>query len=243
MVSASLPKFLRNGDNIQIPVTIKTNLALDLSGQATLQLTDPVKKTSVDGWFNNVFPVQYFTASSETPAKLHFLLTVPDSFKTSAQLHIISTSGLMSDTMQKIVPVFYHDHNIATTKKDFDVKKMLYKKSGKIITAVTGSTDVFAGDTLVVKLIVTSAKSYAGVTLTDPLAATMKTFHLPSNYKLTGADVVIPIQNLQKGQRFFSYPVIAEHAGRFSFAPVIIKAGAVTESFDPGFILRVEPKE
>ncbi|MDB5230973.1 MAG: alpha-2-macroglobulin [Chitinophagaceae bacterium] len=241
MVTAALPKFLRNGDNIQIPVTIKTNLAVDVSGQTTLQLTDAVKKTSVDGWFNNVFPVQYFTASSMAPGKLHFLLTVPDSFKTVALIHIISSSGLMSDSLQKTLPVIYNDHNKAISKELLDVKKTLFKRSGRFNIPLTGATDIFSGDTLLVKLTITSDKLYKDVSVTDPLAATMKV--LRTSYKFTDTDISFSVPELKKGAYSFVYTVIAEHAGRFSFAPVIIKSGSFTASFDPGFILRVEQKE
>ena len=242
LVSATFPKFLRNGDHLQIPVVIKTNLSLDLSGQANLQLTDATRKTSVDGWFNNVFPVQYFTSSFQSPAKLHFLLTVPDSFRTSLQMSIVCTSGLMSDTLQKLLPIVYYDHALIAPVRDFDVSKTIYKKSGGALVAPGGSADVYTGDTLVVKLMIRAAKTASGIVLTDALAATMKPVRPTGPGKFSETSVVVPISNLEMGRHVYSYLVIAEHAGRFSFAPVTVKAGKEIESFDPGFILRVEAK-
>ncbi|NDC79079.1 MAG: hypothetical protein EBZ67_14595, partial [Chitinophagia bacterium] len=62
MVQPNAPRFLREGDKLSLPVRI-TNLSdSERVGRARLELFDPENGQSVDGYFHNVFPEQYFTA-------------------------------------------------------------------------------------------------------------------------------------------------------------------------------------
>ena len=64
-VKTSLPRFLREGDNLEIVAKIANLGDKELTGQCTLELLDATTGVSVDGWFQNSFPTQYFTANAQ----------------------------------------------------------------------------------------------------------------------------------------------------------------------------------
>jgi uncharacterized protein YfaS (alpha-2-macroglobulin family) len=61
MVQPNAPRFIREGDRMEL-VTKVVNLSdKEITGTAQLELIDAVTNKSIDGWFKNVFPNQYFT--------------------------------------------------------------------------------------------------------------------------------------------------------------------------------------
>ncbi len=64
MVQANAPRFLREGDRIEFSTKIVNTTEKELSGQVELSLIDPSTNKPVDGWFQNSFPNQYFTAEA-----------------------------------------------------------------------------------------------------------------------------------------------------------------------------------
>ena len=61
MVQPNAPRFLREGDRMEFSAKIVNLTDKELTGQAELQLFDATTNQSVDGWFKNMFPNQYFT--------------------------------------------------------------------------------------------------------------------------------------------------------------------------------------
>ncbi|MBZ4133931.1 hypothetical protein JYG53_24585, partial [Escherichia fergusonii] len=53
MVQPNLPRFLREGDQIELSSKIANLGAQELTGQVTLELIDATAGTPVDGWFQN----------------------------------------------------------------------------------------------------------------------------------------------------------------------------------------------
>ncbi|MFZ8417709.1 alpha-2-macroglobulin family protein, partial [Staphylococcus aureus] len=56
MVQTNIPRFLREGDNLEIVAKISNTGDAEITGTTLLELIDPQTNTPVDGWFQNVFP-------------------------------------------------------------------------------------------------------------------------------------------------------------------------------------------
>ena len=64
MVQPNAPRFFREGDRMEFSAKIVNLTDSEFTGQAQLQLFDATTNQSVDGWFQNMFPNQYFTVGS-----------------------------------------------------------------------------------------------------------------------------------------------------------------------------------
>lgn len=106
---ATLPHFLRQGDRLELPATITNTGINELTGQAELQLTDAATSASVDGWFQNVFPNQYFTVGAKDSTVVHFPIEVPYSFYKTARWRFFARTGKDSAIASGLMPVLaYH---------------------------------------------------------------------------------------------------------------------------------------
>lgn len=105
MVQPNLPRFLREGDRIDLSTKIVNMGAKELTGQVELQLIDPETNQSVDGWFRNVFPNQYFTAAAGESVVASFSLEVPYQYAKPVIYRFIARSDSISDGEEGILPV------------------------------------------------------------------------------------------------------------------------------------------
>ena len=60
---------------------------------------------SVDGWFMNVFPFQYFTTIANTPFETEFSFTVPDEYKGKFEIILVAQANKIKDSIRFVVPV------------------------------------------------------------------------------------------------------------------------------------------
>lgn len=104
----AIPSILRNGDRMEFQLTIQNSSNQDQTGQAELQLTDAETGVSIDGWFQNVFPNQYFTAEAKGAAVASFPIEVPYLFfKRAAWRFIVRTpaDSLVTSGSFPVLPV------------------------------------------------------------------------------------------------------------------------------------------
>ena len=80
MVQPNVPRFLREGDQVELPIKIVNMGKDELTGTVTLELFDAATNKPLDGWFKNVFPMQHFTASAGETFLAKFPVTIPFSF-------------------------------------------------------------------------------------------------------------------------------------------------------------------
>src|SRR4029078_6551668 len=64
MVQPNAPRFLREGDRMEFSKKIINLTGKESTGQAQLELIDATTNQSIDGWFQNMFPNQYFTVAA-----------------------------------------------------------------------------------------------------------------------------------------------------------------------------------
>jgi hypothetical protein len=110
MVQPNLPRFLRQGDHIELSAKIANLSDSELTGQAQLELIDATTGQSVDGWFLNTFPNQYFTVAAHGSEVVHFPIQVPMQFTNILTWRITASTGgngrpVLSDGEEDMLPV------------------------------------------------------------------------------------------------------------------------------------------
>ena len=105
MVQPNAPRFMREGDNMELSGKIVNLGDKELTGQVTLELIDATTNTSVDGWFQNVFPLQYFTVEAGKSSAIKFPIQIPFSFNRPLTWRIVAKSGNFSDGEENTLPV------------------------------------------------------------------------------------------------------------------------------------------
>ncbi|MBI2283671.1 MAG: alpha-2-macroglobulin [Bacteroidetes bacterium] len=105
MVQPNTPRFLREGDHIELSSKIVNLSEQELTGQVSLELLDAGNNSSVDGWFQNVFPVQYFTVEAGKATVVKFPIQVPFNFNRPLTWRIRAGTALVNDGEENTIPV------------------------------------------------------------------------------------------------------------------------------------------
>ncbi len=105
MVQPNPPRFLREGDKLDFSAKIVNLSDTEMVGKALLQLIDATTNQAVDGWFQNLFPVQYFTIGAGQSTVTNFPITIPFNYDKPLQYRIVAESGNYSDGEENILPV------------------------------------------------------------------------------------------------------------------------------------------
>lgn len=105
MVQSNAPRFLREGDNLEFSTKISNLSSKELTGQVVLELVDATTNSSVDGWFQNIFPTQYFTVAAGQSTAVKFPISIPFSYNKPLLWRVVAKAGDYSDGEEKIIPV------------------------------------------------------------------------------------------------------------------------------------------
>ena len=105
MVQPNAPRFMREGDNMEFSSKIVNLSNKELTGTVSLALIDATTNRSVDGWFQNVFPNQYFTAEAGQSIVVKFPIQIPFSFNKALTWKIVAKAGEYSDGEENTLPV------------------------------------------------------------------------------------------------------------------------------------------
>ena len=105
MVQPNAPRFMREGDNMEFSSKIVNLSNKELTGTVSLALIDATTNRSVDGWFQNVFPNQYFTAEAGQSVVVKFPIQIPFSFNKALTWKIVARAGEYSDGEENTLPV------------------------------------------------------------------------------------------------------------------------------------------
>lgn len=105
MVQSHAPHFMREGDKMEFSTRITNMSTQELTGQVTLELIDATTHTSVDGWFQNIFPAQYFTIGANESSNVKFPIQIPFSFNRPLIWRIIARSGSYVGKEENVLPV------------------------------------------------------------------------------------------------------------------------------------------
>jgi hypothetical protein len=105
MVQPNAPRFLREGDRMEFSAKIVNLTDKEFTGQSQLQLIDATTNQSVDGWFQNMFPNQYFTVAAGQSEAVKFPIQVPYLFNKALTWRIVARAGDFSDGEEDAMPV------------------------------------------------------------------------------------------------------------------------------------------
>lgn len=98
------PKVLRVGQSHVLKVNVIHNLTTEHTGNLTLSLLNHATQKSVDGWFLNVFPFQYFTSILNTDFEAEFPFTVPDAYEGKFDIVLVAEVNKIKDSVRFIIP-------------------------------------------------------------------------------------------------------------------------------------------
>jgi uncharacterized protein YfaS (alpha-2-macroglobulin family) len=134
---------MREGDNMEFSSKIVNLTEKEITGQATLELIDATTNTSVDGWFQNVFPAQYFTIGAGESVSVKFPIQIPFSFNRPLTWRVVARAGEISDGEENTLPVLTNRMLVTETlplylpgdtTKEFSFDKLLHNTSESLTT-------------------------------------------------------------------------------------------------------------
>jgi Bacterial Alpha-2-macroglobulin MG10 domain/Alpha-2-macroglobulin family/MG2 domain len=105
MVQPNVPRYLREGDRMNLSVKVVNLTDSEMTGQAALALTDATTGQTADGWFVNRQPNQYFTVAAHSSVVVDFPLDIPFQYNRPLTYRITAQSGNYSDGEEATLPV------------------------------------------------------------------------------------------------------------------------------------------
>jgi hypothetical protein len=142
MVQPNMPRFIREGDKMELSTRVVNMSANTISGKATLSLSDPVTGKTLDAAFNNTSYSQPFTAKPGQTVPVKFAVTVPQHFTQPVTWKIIASSANHSDGEESLLPVITNRMLVTetlplpirnTTQKHFTFSKLLNSAGSKTL--------------------------------------------------------------------------------------------------------------
>jgi uncharacterized protein YfaS (alpha-2-macroglobulin family) len=144
MVQPNLPRFVREGDALELAVKIVNLSDKEITGTSQLELINPETNQPVDGWFKNIQPNQYFTIAAGESRPVNFSLEIPFNYNKPLAIRVkaltSSTNGSgASDGEESVVPVVTNRMLVTETMplplrgagtKNFKFDKLLNAKDG-----------------------------------------------------------------------------------------------------------------
>ena len=116
-IQIQTPQFLREGDRIELSAKIINQSDQELTGTTQLSLLNAVSNQSVDGWFKNVFPTQYFTVAAGQILELKFPIEIPYNFN-SALKYILTATTLPPKLSKEAISKKESTDSLHTTDKN-----------------------------------------------------------------------------------------------------------------------------
>ena len=98
------PVKLKTGQTVKLKVSVSHNLKEEKTGTLVLSLINHQTQKSVDGWFLNIFPFQYFTTIKNENFEVEFPFTVPTDYSDSFDLVLVAHVGNLKDSIGFVIP-------------------------------------------------------------------------------------------------------------------------------------------
>jgi hypothetical protein len=94
------------GETLKLKVQVKHQLTKEQTGTIQFALYNAETKKSVDGWFLNFFPFQYFTTISNEIFETEFPFTVPNDYKGKFSIELVAKVDSIQDSIRIDIPTF-----------------------------------------------------------------------------------------------------------------------------------------
>ena len=105
MVQPNAPRFLREGDRMELPVKVVNLTDSEMTGQVHLVLTDATTGQTADGWFVNRQANQYFTVPAHGSVAVGFPLDIPYQYNRPLTYTVTAEARNYSDGEEATLPV------------------------------------------------------------------------------------------------------------------------------------------
>lgn len=103
-IHVSTPAQMHQGEALKLKVQVKHQIEKEQTGHIQLYLYNAETKQSVDGWFLNFFPFQYFTTIANEVFETEFPFTVPFDFKGKFIVELVAKVDTLQDSVRIIIP-------------------------------------------------------------------------------------------------------------------------------------------
>ena len=103
-IKATPPSKLKWGQSYKLKATVVHNFKEEKTGGLTCTLLNAATHKSVDGWFINIFPFQYFTTIANTPFETEFSFTVPNEYKGNFEVILVAQVDQVKDSIHFVIP-------------------------------------------------------------------------------------------------------------------------------------------
>lgn len=100
------PSKMYLGETIQLKVQVKHQLTKEQTGHLEFAIYNAETKKSVDGWFLNFFPFQYFTTISNEIFETEFPFTVPNDYKGKFSIELVAKVDSITDRIRIDIPTY-----------------------------------------------------------------------------------------------------------------------------------------
>ena len=91
------------GQSIKLQVKVAHQFKEEKTGTLTLALYNHSTGKSVDGWFINIFPFQYFTTIDKENFEVEFPFTVPHEYTGSFDIELVAKVQAQKDSVRYTV--------------------------------------------------------------------------------------------------------------------------------------------
>jgi TonB-dependent SusC/RagA subfamily outer membrane receptor len=105
MLQPNAPRFLREGDRMELSTKIVNLTDSEMTGQVALELIDPTTGQTADGLFSNRQPNQYFTVGARQSAVVSFPIDIPYQYNRPLSYRMIARARNYSDGEEAALPV------------------------------------------------------------------------------------------------------------------------------------------
>ena len=94
------------GETMKLKVQVKHQLTKEQTGHLEFAIFNAETKKSVDGWFLNFFPFQYFTTISNEFFETEFPFTVPNDYKGKFSIELVAKVDSIKDSIRIDIPTY-----------------------------------------------------------------------------------------------------------------------------------------
>lgn len=105
-IHLTTPSQMYLGETIKLKVQVKHQLTKEQTGHLEFALYNTDTKKSVDGWFLNFFPFQYFTTISNEIFETEFPFTVPNDYKGKFSIELVAKVDSIKDSIRIDIPTY-----------------------------------------------------------------------------------------------------------------------------------------
>jgi Bacterial Alpha-2-macroglobulin MG10 domain/Alpha-2-macroglobulin family/MG2 domain len=105
MVQPNAPRFMREGDKMELSAKVVNLTDKELTGTVELDLINTATNQPVDGWFRNMYPTQYFTAEAGQSTVVKFSIDVPYQYNSAVNYRFVAKAGEVTDGEEASLPV------------------------------------------------------------------------------------------------------------------------------------------